>query len=185
MAGTTYLSYYDVINEQKTRALMEACAQAIAQTSRSQLYFLFSSTGGSVDAGIALYNYLRALPVPLVMHNTGSIDSIANVVVLAADTRYATPQSSFLLHGITWTFGANATLTWNQLQETISSFQTSEARMSGIITERTALTKDELGALYRQGEAKDLAFAKSKSLIHDVRPAKIPQGATFVALNVA
>ena len=64
MNQTLYISYYDAINDQKTRALMALCANVIAQQSPDRLYFLFSSTGGSVDAGIALFNYLRALPVP-------------------------------------------------------------------------------------------------------------------------
>ncbi len=150
MSKVTYVSYYDVINEQKTRSLMEACAQAIAKTAPDQLYFLFSSTGGSVDAGIALYHYLRALPVPVVMHNTGSIVSIANVVFLAGDQRYAAPHASFLLHGITWNFAQNTTLTWTQLQEIVSNFRSSEARMTGIIKERTSLTDVEMAALYHQ-----------------------------------
>jgi len=183
--NTTYLSYYDVINEQKTRSLMEACAQAIARTTPDQLYFLFSSTGGSVDAGIALYNYLRALPVPLVMHNTGSIDSIANVIFLAADKRYAAPHSSFLLHGLTWTFAQGATLTWTQLQETTGSFRGAEGRMIGIIQERTTLSEPELRALFHQGETKDLDFAKAKGIIQDILPPKVPPDAPFFALNFA
>ena len=185
MGTTVYLSYYDTINEQKTKAFMEACANAIAQTAPSQLYFLFSSTGGSVDAGVALYNYLRSLPIPLVMHNIGSIDSIANVVFLAADQRYATPHSSFLFHGMTWGFAQGAQLTWTQLQETVSRFRTDEARMSGIITARTTITAEELNQLFHQGETQDLAFAKDKGLIHDIREAKVPPGSRSFALNFA
>jgi len=77
---TVYVSYYDAITEVKAKALMQACAQIIAQDKPTKLYFLFSSGGGSVDAGVALYNFFHALPLPLVMHNTGTIDSIANVV---------------------------------------------------------------------------------------------------------
>jgi len=45
MASITYLTYYDVINEQKARALMEACAHAIAETNPTQLYFLSPRPG--------------------------------------------------------------------------------------------------------------------------------------------
>ncbi len=183
MPKITYLSYYDVINEQKTRSLMAPCAEAIKQTSPDELYFLFSSTGGLVDASVALYSFLRALPVPLTMHNTGSIDSVANVVFLAADHRFAAPHSSFLLHGMTWTFAQGTTLTWSQLQETVGSFKSGEARVTGIIKERTSLTDAELTALLHQGETKDLAFAKAKGIIQDVRPAHVPPGAPFFALN--
>ncbi len=183
MGPVAYISYYDAINEQKAKSLMEACANVIAQTKPGQLYFLFSSTGGSVDAGITIYNYLRALPMPLVMHNIGSIDSIANVIFLAADERYATPNSSFLFHGIQWGFAQGAQLTWAQLQETVSRFKNDEARMSGIITQRTSITNDELNQLYRQGETKDLAFAQQKGVIQDIREAKVAPGSPFVSLN--
>jgi ATP-dependent Clp protease protease subunit len=182
---TTFVSYYDTINESKARAFMAACAEAIAQTKPERLYFLFSSSGGSVDAGIALYNYLRALPVPVTMHNTGSIDSIANVVFLAADERYANPHATFLLHGITWGFGQGAQLTWSQLQETVSRFRADENRMTGIITQRTTLTQDDLTDFFHQGQTKDLVFAKQKGLIQDIREAKVTQGAPFFALNFA
>ena len=183
MPAVTYLSYYDVINEAKARALMAACAEAISTTKPERLYFLLSSTGGSVDAGVALYNYLRALPVPVTMHNTGSIDSIANVVFLAADERYANPHSTFLLHGIHWGFAQGAQLSWSQLQETVGRFKADEARMANIIRDRTSITPEELVSLFRQGETKDLSFATSKGLIKDIREVKVPAGAPFFALN--
>lgn len=185
MSQTVYVSYYDVINELKARALMALCANIIAQQTPGQLYFLFSSGGGSVDAGVALYNYLRALPVPLVMHNTGSVDSIANVVFLAADERYANPDSSFLLHGITWGFGQGANLSWVALQETMSRFKADEARMSGVITARTSILPNELSALYRQGDSVGLPFAKDKGLVQDIREAKVPPGAPLISCNFA
>ena len=183
MPTTTYISYYDAINEGKAKAFMAACAEAIAQTRPSRLYFLFSSTGGSVDAGIAIYNYLRALPIAIVMHNTGSIDSIANVVFLAADERYANPHSSFLFHGIHWGFAQGAQLSWSQLQETVGRFRADEGKMVGIITQRTRITADELTRLFHQGETKDLAFAQEKGLIHKVEEAKVAAGSPFISLN--
>ncbi|MFA6148942.1 MAG: ATP-dependent Clp protease proteolytic subunit [bacterium] len=185
MNQTIYVSYYDSINEQKAKALMALCADIIAQHRPSKLYFLISSTGGSVDAGVALYNYFRALPVPIVMHNTGSIDSIANVIFLAADERYANPNASFLLHGIKWNFNQGASLSWTALQETVSRFKADEARMSGIITARTAILSDELMDLFRQGDSVGLAFAKDKGLIHEIREAKVPVGVPFISCNFA
>lgn len=183
MAGTTYISYYGGISEVRTRIVMNTCAEVLAQNQPDRLYFLFSSGGGSVDAAMALYNFLRALPVPLVMHNTGSVDSVANVVFLAADERYASPQAMFLLHGITWGFGQGAQLTWSQLQETVSRFRADESRVAGVITTHTTITRDELIALFHQGETKNLAFAKDKGIIQDTRDADIEGGASLVMLR--
>ena len=183
MGQTVYISYYDAIDAQKTKALMAVCANVIAQQNPERLYFLFSSTGGSVDAGIALFNFLRALPMPLVMHNTGSVDSIGNVVFLAADERFANPNSSFLLHGINWGFAQGANLSWAALQETVSRFRADEGRMSGIITARTTILADELTQLYRQGDSVGLDFAKAKGLVQDIKEAKVPPGAPFISCN--
>ncbi|HJX09836.1 MAG TPA: ATP-dependent Clp protease proteolytic subunit [Candidatus Binatia bacterium] len=183
MPSTAYVSYCDVIVEPKVRALMTSCAQFIEQTRATELYMLFSSTGGSVDAGIMLYNFLRALPASVTMHNIANIDSIGNVVFLAAEKRYACSHSSFLFHGLSWSLPPGVQLTRNQLRENIDTFAATERRMSGIITERTKLTEAELDVLYGQGETKDLVFAKDKGIIHEVRPAKVPPNTPFLALN--
>ena len=185
MGGTTYITYYDAINEQKAKALMALCADVIATQKPDRLYFLFSSPGGSVSAGVTLFNYLRSLPVPIVMHNTGSVDSIAAVVFLAADERYANPHASFLLHGVKWGFPQGANLDWPALQETVNSFKGDEARISGIITGRTQMSAEELERLYRQGDLVGPALAKEKGLIRDVLEAKVPSGTSLISCNFA
>ncbi len=48
---------------------------------------LLSTPGGQVMAGITGYNFLRALPFRLVIHNAGNIDSIRNAIFLAGPIR--------------------------------------------------------------------------------------------------
>jgi ATP-dependent Clp protease protease subunit len=141
------------------------------------LYFLFSSGGGMVDSGVALFNYLRALPQEITMHNVGSIDSIANAVFLAGDVRYAAPTSAFLLHGISWTFQQAASLTYSQMQETISRFDAAEQLSAKIIGDRSKLSAEEVRALFRQGQSKDPQFALDKGLIHEIREPSVLEGA--------
>jgi len=183
MKNTVYISYYGPINASTAKAVMDTCSNVVAQAGPSRLYFLFSSIGGSVDAGMALYGFLRGLPVPLVMHNTGSVDSVANVVFLAADERYASPHSMFLLHGVTWGFVQGAQLTWTQMRETVSRFRADEERMCSVITSRTAIGRDDLTALFHQGQTKDLAFAKEKGLIQEIVEPKIQSGHTLITLS--
>ena len=103
-ADIVYLVFHDPINPETANRLIDFTNKAIVQYAPQTLYFLFSSTGGSVDSGVALHNYLRGLPQKVIMHNISSIDSIANAVFLAGQERYATAASAFLLHGIYWTF---------------------------------------------------------------------------------
>lgn len=117
------------------------------------------------------------------MHNTGSIDSIANVVCLAADERFANRHSSFLLHGIEWGFVHGASLTWAELHETMSRFGAAEERMSGIISARTTLEIAEMSDLYRQGSSLGPSAATPKGICHEVREAVVPAGAPLVSCN--
>ncbi len=177
MNDTVYLTFHDNITQESANRFMDFCAKSIQQYKPKQLYFLFSSGGGLVDSGVALFNYLRGLPQKIVMHNVGSIDSIANAVFLAAEVRYAAPTSAFLLHGITWNFGQGAILTYSQMQETMSRFDAAEQLTAQIIGDRTKLTPDEVRALFRQGESKAPSFALEKGLIHEIRNVQIPDGA--------
>ncbi len=176
MEETVYLTFHNEINLQSANRIMDFCAKSIQQYTPKKLYFLFSSGGGSVDSGVTLFNYLRGLPQEIIMHNVGSIDSIANAVFLAGRTRYATPTSSFLLHGIYWNFPQGANLTYSQMQEQVSRFDAAEQLSAKIISERTKLTAEEVRQLFRQGESKDPKFALDKGLIHEIREAAVPHG---------
>jgi ATP-dependent Clp protease protease subunit len=181
---TIYINYFDGINEPKVKALMAICSDIVANQKPDTLYFLFSSNGGSVNAGIVLYNFLRALPVEIVMHNTGSIDSIATVVFLAANKRYAAFHSTFLFHGVRMNFPQGAGFDYTQLHEHISMLKQDENKIAGIIAARTHLSEAEIRQLFHQGESKDLTFAIDRGIIHEVKDAGIPKDAPFMTVNL-
>src|SRR5438445_8342740 len=101
MTEIVYITFHDNINIQSVGRFITLCTQVRQQYEPQKMYFLFSSAGGAVDSGVTLYNYLRGLPCRLIMHNIGSIDSIANAIFLAADERFAAPNSAFVFHGVT------------------------------------------------------------------------------------
>ena len=137
--NTVYVNYYDQVTESKTKAFMAACAQIIDQMKPDRIYFLFASSGGQVDAGIALYNFLRALPVKLAFHNIGAVDSIANVVFSAGEERFATAHATFLLHGVTWNL--NSAFDREALGQVNSLAIQAENKIAKILSERTNLTE--------------------------------------------
>ena len=179
-----YINFFDGINEPKVKSLMALLSDIVARQKPETLYFLFASPGGSVDAGIVLYNFLRALPVEIVMHNTGSVDSIGTVVFLAGAKRYAAPHTTFLFHGIQTMFPPNSPTTHAHLAERLSRIRQDENKISGIVAERSKLTKTEIRKLFHQGETKDLAFAIKKGIIHKSGEAVIPKGAPFITVNL-
>lgn len=104
--------------------------------------------------GIFIHNYLKSLPCKLIMHNIGSVDSIATIIFLAASERYANPNASFLFHGVVTNFPAQSSLTMFQLKERLSGLEVDQNKISSTITEMTKITKPELDDLFLQGEVK-------------------------------
>lgn len=180
---TTYIQYYGKVNDNNARSLMSRCAQIIEGGNVQKLYFMFSSPGGNVQAGITLYNFLKALPVPIVMHNVGSIDSIANCIFLSADQRLSNLNASFLFHGISWNPGGSQ-VDWAEMQERLSSFERDREMITNIISGRTEISRNELDAFFNQGKTLCPRFALDKNVVQHVMEAKVPEGSPFIVLDL-
>lgn len=180
---TVYINFSQPITPEKVNTLMAACSQALGQFSPDRFYFLFASPGGMVDPGINLYNFLKALPVKITMHNMSSINSIANVIFMAGSERFAVPHSSFLFHGVAAQFEAKSSLTLPLLKERMSSLQTDQEKIAGILSENTELSKQEIESMFMEGESKSTTFAKDKKIITDVRKAVIPKNVPLIGIN--
>jgi ATP-dependent Clp protease protease subunit len=180
-----YINYSDQITDSKVRGLMALCSEILAKIvpTPTTLYFVFSSIGGGVGAGITLYNFLRSLPVNVVMHNIGSVDSIATVIFLAGSQRYACEHSRFLFHGINWNFYKDQSLTSTQVREILSGLDQNEALMRTLVVQRSKLTDAEMVSLLQQGETKDPAFALQKGIVDDIRNFALPAGAQIITTN--
>ena len=184
---TTYINFTGQISEVSANKFMAACAQIIATDNPDCLYFLFSSPGGDVNAWVAIYNYLRALPVAkIVMHNIGSIDSVANVIFHAADERHSAPHSTFHFHGVALNLsGNNPSLNHSQIQELQSQVSALETKIANILASRCQLTIGELQDLFLHGKSVDTAFALQKTIIQSVCQPTIPPNTKFYSLCFA
>jgi ATP-dependent protease ClpP protease subunit len=182
---TSYINFTGQINEVSANRFMAACAQVVNSDHPDCIYFLFSSPGGDVNAGVSIYNYLRALPVAkLVMHNTGAIDSVANVIFHAAEERFSAPHSTFHFHGVGMNLpGTNPMLNHSQIQELQSQIAALEAKIANIIASRCNLTLQELKDLFLHGRSVDTVFALEKGIIQSVSQPVIPPNTKFYSFN--
>ncbi len=180
---TFYLNFVDKIDLERVKYVMNVCSNIVDQVKPKNIYFLFSSNGGDVDAGIDLYNFLKALPARVIMHNIGSIDSIANVVFLAGEERYASKFTSFLFHGVNMNINQPTQLNINQLNEITNRLNTSQEKIAGIVCENTKITKKQIANLFKQGKTEGIKFALDKGIIDAEKSAQIPTGAPFLSLN--
>lgn len=101
--GTTYVLHFTgPINSSTTGQLIDKCTKAVQQEA-ARLIIKIATMGGDCSYGFALYNFLRALPLPLHTHNLGTVESMGNIIFLAGERRTAARFSKFLFHPFHWT----------------------------------------------------------------------------------
>ena len=73
---TLYINFFDAIDLVKVNKFIQFTTEAIKHYNPTELYYLISSSGGDVDAGFVLYNYLTSLhgQLNISMNNIGTID---------------------------------------------------------------------------------------------------------------
>lgn len=57
-----------------------------------------------------------------------------------------------------------------------------QKRIGAIITERTKISEEDAGALFREAQTKDAAYAISSGIIHEIRDVQIPVGGPVISL---
>jgi ATP-dependent Clp protease, protease subunit len=110
--------------------VFQACATAINGGVKT-VHLLIQSTGGFVGDGIALYNYLRNLPLTLIAYNAGSVQSVAVILFLAAKQRKASETANFMIHRPYSTAQVGATAP--QLELLTDGIRADDERMDNIL----------------------------------------------------
>lgn len=180
---TVYINFFYEIDSQRVFPFINFCTQIFQQHRPDIFQINIASPGGNVAVGMILHNYLKSLPCKLIMHNIGSVDSIATVIFLAGEERYANPNSSFLFHGIVTNFAAQTSLTMFQFKERLSGLEVDQNKISNTITELTKISKSELDELFLQGEVKSPEFALEKGFIHEIKEMKLPKDALIFSFT--
>lgn len=175
-----YLSFALSITPETTASLINHVIEQI-NNGESEVHVQISSGGGYVDPCLHAYNTLRALPVKIVTHNAGAIQSIANLLYLAGEVRLAAPHTTFLFHRTVWTFGDKpADLDARRLREFAQACDLTDRRFYRLIHDRTGMSIDRARALVQRGISLDPETAKERGIIHEIRPLEIPAGSAFV-----
>lgn len=179
----TYVNVHAQINNQTVQNLMAAIAAKLAQGT-DEFYFLLSTPGGAVMSGLTLYNFLRAIPAKITMHNIGNVDSIGNAIFLAADreSRFACPHSTFMFHGVGADLTASTRIEEKNGREMLESILADQNRIGSILVERTELTPDQAGQLFREASTKDATNARAVGIVAEIRDLVIPANAEILSL---
>jgi ATP-dependent protease ClpP protease subunit len=175
----TYINFHAGITPHTTQNLMTAISQKLV-AGATEFYILLSTPGGDVASGVTVYNFLRALPVPVTMHNVGNVDSIGNAIFLAANTRRACAHSTFMFHGVGFDV-TNVRLEEKNARELLHGILANQSRIADIIVERTNIDRRRSRQLFREARTKDANDALAVGIIHEIADAAIPAGSDIVS----
>ena len=172
-----YLVFIGPISNNATRFLRNACCTAV-NDKVTDLTIQFSSSGGTVDEGFSLYEFLLSLPLTLTMHNIGVVNSVAIIVFLAGDKRFANDNTIFYMHDETWTTLGAREYTSSKLKEYTYLLESSRLRAKSILKLRTKLDQSFLESpdFFKEPISYQPSAAKSAGIIHEIQDALVPFG---------
>lgn len=127
-----------------------AAGAPIVNSKVKTVHLLIQSTGGGIGDGIALYNYLRNLPIELVTYNVGQVSSIAVLIYLSGKRRLVNKSATFMLHKSTMTLITPAPV--EQLQRAAQGLSIEDARSEAILHEHLPALPPELWERHERGE---------------------------------
>lgn len=179
-AELVYISFSAEINPSTTEILINIMAEC-SNRNVQKVYLLFSTSGGSVMNGINLYNVLKGMPFELIIHNVGNIDSIGNAVFLASEQRYASPEATFMFHGVGFDSQPQERLEQKNLEEKLNNVLSDQRRIGSIIARHTNLNINQIATLFKQAQTKDVKYALDRGIIQDIREVQLTTGCPIIS----
>ncbi len=150
-----------------------------------EITLLINSPGGTVNDGIALYNFLKGVPIELTVHNIGQVDSIANIVFMAGKHRFAVPTSSFFFHDVGMTVKKELRLVEKNLNEHLKIIKRDRQKIIDVLTAESKITSEQLNELFLNSDSIQPDKAKEYDIIHDIKPIEIPKKTEVLTLNIS
>ncbi|QAU34933.1 ATP-dependent Clp protease proteolytic subunit [Janthinobacterium sp. 17J80-10] len=128
------------VDEAMVQRLFSQMATAVS-CGVQELHLMIQSTGGIINDGISVYNYLRSLPLEITTYNTGTVQSIAVSIFLAAKKRKASLFATFMIHKAT--FYAASPTTSVQLSAATQSLMVDDDRIERILKQYIRMPEEK------------------------------------------
>jgi ATP-dependent Clp protease protease subunit len=174
-----YYGYSGAIDSAGAKRIADALNTA-ANGHFDEVRISFSSHGGYVSDGIYLYNHIRSLPIRVVMHNIGSVTSIAVTVFVAAEERFCSPHGMFMIHPTI--MSPSEGMSAQRLQSSLDSAQADDRRTENILRERAAIPEEILTARRFREIYITPKEAVIYGLVHAVKDFTLPKGSRMVQI---
>lgn len=175
-----YLGFTGLIEPNGVTRITQTLNAAISG-GYTEIYFCLNSLGGYVGDGIYLYNHIRALPIPITMHNTGGISSIAVTVFAAGGARYCSKHSMFMIHP-TAIGGSGEGMMAERLESALQGALADDERTESILRERFTIPDSLLAARRTRDVHITPDEALKFGLVQGVGEFSLPRGSEIVQI---
>jgi ATP-dependent Clp protease protease subunit len=162
------------VNSDMVYRVFEAVAD---MTSRGieNAHVLIQSNGGYVSDGLCLYNFLSNSPIKFSMYNGGAVASIAVILFLSGQPRYASETARFMVHKSHATASPGSRP--DALNIIVEGLRADDARTESILRKHVTLTPEQW-AIHQYSDlhltARD---AKAAGMVEEVTDFAPPKGA--------
>lgn len=180
-AQEVFVSFSAEVVPNTSETLIAVVAQQVANGAKI-VHLLLSTPGGNVMNGMNVYNMLRALPVHLITHNAGNVDSIGNAIFLAGAERQCCKHSTFMFHGVGFDIAGQFRFEEKLLRERLGGIESDQRRIGEIMRERTSLDAKTIKSLFLEASTKDSTYALANGIVHKICDINIPQGHPVIQL---
>ena len=137
--GHAWFTLSGDVNSDMVHRVFEAVAD-MTEDGVETAHILLQSNGGYVSDGLCLYNYLSNLPIKVVMYNGGAVASIAVIVFLAGQERYASETARFMVHKSHASAPSGARP--EALRIIVEGLQADDARTESILRQHVQLSEE-------------------------------------------
>lgn len=165
-----YIRFEGSITPESTARLVEAMKLAKMNDAK-KIIILFSSLGGSIYDGFLIANTIETSKIPIQIHATNHIDSIANVIYLSAHERTAESYAKFYLHGAST---GVMSMDEHMLLDQLSSLRANNHRIAHYIAEHSALTFSKVRTLMSKGTTVNAQEALKSNIVHKIERLEVP-----------
>ena len=174
-----YIVFTGPVTYQSGQNLLSQFFSLIAEGFHN-IHLYLSTPGGEVPIGVTVYNTLLGLPIHLITHNVGSVDSVGTTIYLAGEERFVCKEATFGFHGVSVSSPQGLTLSHQDLLEKLESIRMDQSRLSSILQERTKLSAAECEEFAIKQQVVNPNKALSIGLSHRIEPMEIPKGSRII-----
>jgi len=163
----TKINWIGAIDSSKLAEIIKAIETGIKENKTKDVTILIDSIGGSVNASLAFYQWIKFNKISLTTVGLSTVASSAVTVLLAGSKRICFENTTFLVHRMTYPFDGE--MSEYDLEEKTTFFRTGNTKVKTLYKKETRLSDDEIERLLSKDWIVITAEeAIEKGIVHEI-----------------